>query len=80
MPKQLTVAETRKVLERNASFWFPRMELLGASKRRRKAYEQEQDALEIEHNIRCQKLREIAELPDEDLQWLLDSGWSPFDS
>jgi hypothetical protein len=76
----MTPQEARKILLTEAARWFPRMELVYASSRKNRRHDLEEDRKEAAHNARCDNLKRIAGLPDEDLQWLLDSGWSPLDT
>lgn len=76
----MDVDEARRILVADSRRWLIGTELIGASRKKRRLHEEREQELERLHIIDCQKKKELSELPDEDLQWLLDNGWSPLDN
>jgi hypothetical protein len=52
-------------------------ELISCSPRQRKRFEARVAQERAEDAAECERLRSIAALPDADLRWLLDMGWTP---
>lgn len=74
----MTPESARMVLRKKMrpELWID-SELLGASKRRKAKYEAEKARLKADEQLEREEIQRLIELPDKDLQWLLDNGWSP---
>jgi hypothetical protein len=75
-----TPAEARETLRLRAECEAPswiESELLGASRRARRRYDERQATERAERQARADELLVLAELPDADLEWLLSVGWQP---
>lgn len=74
----MTPAQARAVLRRSVPFrsWM-RTELVGGSRRAKREHQEKQDRQEIEHTLRQAITDAVVQLPDGDLQWLLENGWDP---
>jgi hypothetical protein len=76
MAEGITPDEARRVLELHTVGRF-RMELVGAGPRARRRHEAREDVREALEQLHTERTRTVLELPDADLQWLLDAGWDP---
>lgn len=68
------------LLERaDAAGWVSWMdgELIECTPRQRRRFEAEQTRERAERQAEADRLRSIAALPDADLAWLLEMGWTP---
>lgn len=74
----LTPDDARDRLRDATVLRYCRTDLVDAFTRRAVArHNARQDIEETVHNLVTAQLLAIADLPDEDLQWLLDQGWKP---
>jgi hypothetical protein len=74
----VTVEEARAAVLRSMPFrsWID-TELITCSRRQKRRHEIRAAQERAEHVAECARLQAIADLPDADLRWLLDAGWTP---
>lgn len=74
----MTPAEAREVLAGQREYvpWIT-TDLWGGSRRAKRRHREREDTGRAAIRARNAELDNIAALPDTDLQWLLDQGWTP---